>query len=53
MGRGQNGLVVSGALAVVIAFIAKDLALPLFILSSFGLIDRLLAAPVFRAITRR
>jgi hypothetical protein len=37
------------ALAVLIAFIAKDLAVPLFVTSLMGLFDRLIGEPVLRA----
>ena len=37
------------ALAVLIAFIAKDLAVPLFVISLMGLFDRLIGEPVLRA----
>ncbi len=36
----------TAALAVAIAFVAKDLTVPLLAISAFGLFDRLIAGPV-------
>lgn len=45
---GLRNYPVTAVLAVAIAFIAKDLAMPLLAVSLMGLIDRLIAAPLLR-----
>ena len=44
---GMRSSVVTAVLAVAIAFIAKDLTMPLLAVSVFGLFDRLIGEPLF------
>jgi hypothetical protein len=52
MTGGKTGILAVLALATAISLIAKDFALPLFVISVFGLFDRLIGDPVLRAKTR-
>lgn len=36
-------------LGVAVAFVARDLAFPLFVISAFGLFDRLVGEPLMRS----
>jgi hypothetical protein len=46
---GVGSYLATGCLAVVISFIAKDLTVPLFAISLFGLFDRMIGLPALRA----
>lgn len=52
MTGGKAGYLAVAGLAIAISLVAKDLVLPLFIISVFGLFDRLIGNPVLRARTR-
>ena len=46
---GSKSYLATMALAIAIAFIAKDLAVPLLVISMMGLFDRFIGQPVLRA----
>jgi hypothetical protein len=52
MTSGKTGMIAVAALAVALSLVAKDFTVPLFMISMFGLFDRLIANPVLRAKTR-
>ena len=46
---GRNGAAVVAGLGFAVALVARDLALPLFVVSVFGLFDRLVGEPFIRS----
>lgn len=46
---GKHGAIMVAGLGFALALIARDLALPLFMISVFGLFDRLVGEPFIRA----
>jgi hypothetical protein len=46
---GRNGAIVVAGLGFATALVAHDLAVPLFVISMFGLFDRLVGEPFIRS----
>lgn len=49
IGSRRSGAIVVAGLGFAVAFVARDLALPLFMISVFGLFDRLIGEPFVRS----
>ena len=46
---GRNGAMVTAGLGLAVALVARDLTVPLFTISMFGLFDRLVGEPFIRS----